>query len=54
MQVSDSTFVCDPYEVELELEQQCDHDPKTVHRWCIHCCKNIQEKKYPREWGDLD
>jgi hypothetical protein len=54
MQVSDSTFVCDSYEAELALEQQCDHDPKTVHHWCIDCCENIHEKKYPREWDDLD
>jgi hypothetical protein len=22
-------------ETELVLEQQCDHDPKPVYRWCI-------------------
>lgn len=54
MQVFDSTFVCDSYEVELALEQQCDHDPKTVHHWCIDCYENIHEKKYPREWDYLD
>jgi hypothetical protein len=39
---------------KLALEQQCDHDPKTVHHWCLDCCENFQEKKYPREWDDLD
>ena len=40
MQSICSTFVCASTKVELALEQQCDHDPKTVHHWCIDCCSN--------------
>jgi hypothetical protein len=54
MQVSHSTFVCDSCEVELALEQQCDHDPKTVHHWCIDCCSDEFENVNPIEWEDLD
>jgi len=56
MQVSDSTFVCDSCETELALEQQCDHDhdPKTVHHWCIDCCSNEFENVNSIEWDDLD
>ncbi len=48
MQVSDSTFVCDSCENELALEEQCDHEPKTVHHWVLIAVrifkkKNIQE-----------
>ena len=52
MQASDSTFVCDSCENELALEEQCDHDPKTVHHWCIDCCSNV-EKINPIQWDDL-
>ena len=45
MQVSDSTFICDSCEIELALEQQCDH-PRTIHHWCLDCCENFEE--YPR------
>jgi hypothetical protein len=55
MQVSDSTFVCDSCEIELALEQQCDHDPKTVHHFCIDCCSNSNDTFVnPIEWDDLD
>ena len=54
MEVSDSTFVCDSCEIELALEQQCDHDPKTVHHWFIDCCSNEFENVNPIEWDDLD
>lgn len=40
-------------ENELALEQQCDHDPKTVHHWCIDCCENLEHAN-PLEWEDLD
>jgi hypothetical protein len=53
MQVSDSTFVCDSCEVELALEQQCDHDPKT-HHWYIDCCSNQFENVNPIDWNDFD
>ena len=60
MQVSDETFVCDSCENELAVEQQCDHDPETVHHWCIDCCSNsngFEEHNHttsPTQWDDLD
>jgi hypothetical protein len=54
MQVSDSTFVCDACEVELALEEQCDHDPKLVHHWCTDCSSNEFENVNPIQWDDLD
>jgi hypothetical protein len=54
MQINDETFVCDSCENELALEEQCNHDPKTVHHWCIDCCSNESESVNPIEWDDLD
>lgn len=54
MQISDETFVCGSCEVELALEQQCDHDPKTVHHWCIDCCSNSEACTGSKEWDDFD
>ena len=54
MQVSDSTFVCDSCETEFALEQQCDHDAKTVHHWCLDCCSSDEDSVNPIEWEDLD
>jgi hypothetical protein len=51
--VNEETFVCDSCEIELALEQQCDHDP-TVHNWCIDCCENSEEHSSPMQWDDLD
>jgi hypothetical protein len=53
MQVSDSTFVCDSCEVELALEQQCDHDPKTVNTGVLIAVKN-SSSFHTQEWDDLD
>jgi hypothetical protein len=47
-------FVCDSCELELALEQQCYHDPETVHHWCIDCCSNEFETVNPTEWDDFD
>lgn len=53
--VDEETFVCDSCETELALEQQCDHDSKLVHNWCIDCCSNQAfEEHSPLEWDDLD
>jgi hypothetical protein len=54
MQINDETFVCDSCEVELALEQQCDHDTKTVHHWCIDCCKEFTFSFHATQWEDLD
>jgi len=54
MQVSDSTFVCDSCDVELALEQQCDHDPKTVQHWCLDRRKEFEFSFHAQEWDDLD
>jgi hypothetical protein len=56
MQINEETFVCDSCETELALEQQCDHDPNTVHHWCVDCCSNFEEhiNTSPVQWDDLD
>ena len=48
----EETFVCDSCETELALEQRCDHDPKTVHLFCIDCCQNLDTNNEYRD--DLD
>jgi hypothetical protein len=45
--------VYDSCETELALEQQCDHDPRTVHNWCLDCYEN-NEGPSSIEWNDLD
>ena len=54
MKISDSTFVGDSCEEEVALDQQCDHDPKSVHHWCIDCCSNSNDNVNPIQWDDLD
>ncbi len=48
-------YVCHSCRDEFEANDMCDHfDDVNKHQWCLDCCENFQEKKYPREWDDLD
>lgn len=51
----EETFVCDSCENELALEERCDHDPKTIHNWCLGCCEEFGDNTpSPMQWDDLD